>query len=572
MPALIAPLVALAIACGAAAEPADLVLRSGKIVTLDPAQPVVAAIAVRGGRIAAIGSDEQIMRDIGPQTRVFNLAGKLAVPGFIEGHGHFTGLGQSRMVLDLTGAKSWDEIVAQVGRAAAAAPPGKWIRGRGWHQGKWRSPPEPNVEGYPLQHRLSQASPRNPVWLVHATGHMSFANALAMELAKVTRETRDPAGGEVLRDQDGNPTGAFRETAQGLFQAALATNVASSGKDREENLRQEVELANDECLRNGVTSFQDAGSSFATIDALRDHAEQGQLGVRLWVMVNEGNAPLEANLKRYRIQDAGDHHLTVRGIKRMMDGALGTHGAWLFEPYVDLPDSRGLATISLESLARTAQLAETHDFQLCVHAIGDRANHEVLDLFARVRDRNPRFPQLRWRIEHAQHLAASDISRFAELGVIASMQANHCTSDGPFVIERLGRERAEEGAYAWRKLLDAGALVINGTDAPVEDVNPIGSFYAAVTRRMRDGRQFFPGQCMSRVEALRSYTVACAYGAFEEDQKGSLSVGKLADIVVLSRDIMTVPEEEILGTEVLYTIVGGRVLYEKTAMPSGSDK
>lgn len=558
--------IACATLIGAVAdEPADLVFRGGKIVTLEKAQPQVTALAARGGRIVALGTDDEVTRYVGPKTRVIDLGGKLAVPGFIEGHGHFAGVGQSRMVLDLTKAKTWDDIVAVVARAAAQAPPGKWIHGRGWHQGKWAHPPEPNVEGYPLHHALSQAAPNNPVWLVHATGHMSFANAQAMELARVTRDTRDPPGGTILKDAGGDPTGAFRETAQGLFQAALAADRARKPEERGADARREVELAIDECLHKGVTSFQDAGSPLATIDLLREYADAGKLGVRLWVMIREGNAVLEKNLDRYRLIDAGDHHLTVRAIKQMMDGALGTHGAWLLEPYDDLPDSRGLATISIDYLEKTARLAEAHDFQLCVHAIGDRANREVLDLFARVKERNPRFPQLRWRIEHAQHLSEADIPRFALLGVIASMQANHATSDGPFVVERLGQRRAAEGAYVWRKLIDAGAIVTNGTDAPVEDVNPLGSFHAAVTRRMRDGRQFFPEQCLSREEALRSYTLSCAYAAFEEDQKGSLAVGKLADVVVLSRDILTVPHDEVLGTEVLYTVVGGRVLYEKMA-------
>jgi predicted amidohydrolase YtcJ len=257
-----------------------------------------------------------------------------------------------------------------------------------------------------------------------------------------------------------------------------------------------------------------------------------------------------------------DKHLTVRGIKRLIDGALGTHGAWMLEPYADLPSSRGLNTTSIESLRRTVELAEEHGFQLCVHAIGDRANREVLDLFESLAGKNPKFPSLRWRIEHVQHLDNADIPRFAPLGVIASMQANHATSDGPFVVDRLGVDRAREGAYVWKKLLDAGAIVTNGTDAPVEDVNPLGSFYAAVTRRMRNGEQFFPEHCMTRMQALRSYTLDAAYAAFEENEKGSLAAGKLADIVVLSKDIMTIPAEEIPQAKVLYTIVGGKIRYQ----------
>ncbi len=544
------------------AEPADLVVRGGKIVTVEERFPEARALAVRGDRIAAVGSDEQIAPWIGPKTQVIELDGKLAIPGFIEGHGHFTGVGEARLVLELGSARNWEEVVQRVGRAAANAPPGKWIRGRGWHQGKWDQPPTPNVEGYPTHAALSQVSPNNPVWLTHGTGHMSFANARAMDLAGITRETKDPAGGEILRDKQGHPIGVFRETAQGLFSGALATDRAKlTPAEHLVELRREIELANEECLAKGITSFQDAGSSLAEIDVFRRVAEEGKLGVRLWVMTNSSNRELAEKLPSYRWIGVANNHLTVRGIKRMIDGALGTHGAWLLEPYYDLPESRGLNVSSPESIAATARLAQQHGFQLCVHAIGDRANREVLDLFEAVRREHAEFPTLRWRIEHVQHLHPADIPRFKPLGVIASMQANHATSDGPFVIQRLGVKRAQEGAYVWQPLLQAGALVINGTDAPVEDVNPLGSFYASVTRRMANGQTFFPEHCLSREQALRSYTRDAAYAAFEEQDKGTLSVGKLADMVILSQDIMTIPEEQIREAKVLYTIVGGKVLY-----------
>jgi predicted amidohydrolase YtcJ len=548
----------------AAPEPADLALRGGKIVTVDANCPQAAALAVRGDRIVAVGGEDDIKPYIGDRTQVIDLAGKLAIPGFIEGHGHFTGVGEARMVLDLSQASSWDEVVQLVARAAATAPAGKWIHGRGWHQGKWTTRPEPNVEGYPTHERLSQVSPNNPVWLRHGTGHMSFANAKAMDLAGVTRSTKAPSGGEILHDADGNPVGVFRETAQDLFDRALATDRSQqSAAERETEAMRAFELANEECLAKGITSFQDAGSSFATIDRLRRFAEQGKLGLRLWVMTNAGNRELAEKLPQYRWIGLANNHLTVRGIKRLADGALGTHGAWLLEPYDDLPTSRGLNTTSLESLARTAELAAEHGFQFCVHAIGDRANREVLNLFEQMANKRADFKSLRWRIEHVQHVHPADIPRFAPLGVIASMQANHATSDGPFVVDRLGIKRSREGAYAWKSLLDAGAIVTNGTDAPVEDVNPLGSFYAAVTRRMRDGRPFFPEQCLTREQALRSYTLDAAYAAFEEQDKGSLAAGKLADIAILSQDVLTVPEDEIRDAKVLYTIVGGKVMYRR---------
>jgi predicted amidohydrolase YtcJ len=280
-------------------------------------------------------------------------------------------------------------------------------------------------------------------------------------------------------------------------------------------------------------------------------------------MIGEVNEVLKRRLPQYRIVGLGDHHLTVRAIKRFIDGALGTHGAWMLEPYVDLPRSSGLNTLPLESLAETAELAMRHDFQLCVHAIGDRANRQTLDLFERTLQKHPEKRDLRWRIEHAQHLSPVDIPRFHRLGVIAAMQAVHATSDAPFVVTRLGERRSREGAYAWRSLLDAGAVIVNGTDAPVEEVDPIRSFYASVTRRLESGATFFPEQRMTRLEALRSYTASPAYAAFEESLKGSLTPGKLADIVVLSEDILSAPEEKVLQARVLYTIVGGKVLLDR---------
>lgn len=547
-----------------AEETADLVLRNGKIVTLDERQPVVQALAVRGDRIAAIGSDADLASWIGSQTKVLDLAGRLAIPGFIEGHGHFVGLGQSKMVLDLRAARTWEDIIRQVAEAAAKAPAGEWIVGGGWHQEKWLARPEPHVQGYPTHDRLSAATPRNPVLLTHASGHMSFANALAMRLAGITAQTANPPGGEILRDAQGNPTGAFRETAQELLSRAYAQAArARSPQEQARDLHTAIRLAQEECLAKGVTSFQDAGSSFDVIDTFKALADQGKLQVRLWVMVREGNAQLAKRLAAYRLIGHGNQYLTVRGIKRSLDGALGPHGAWLLEPYDDLPTSTGLNLISVASLRETAELALKHDFQLCVHAIGDRANRETLNVFEEVFRENPSKASRRWRIEHAQHLHPDDIPRFGKLGVIASMQGNHCTSDAVFVLQRLGHRRAAQGAYVWQSLMRSGAIVTNGTDAPVEDLNPIGSFYASVTRRLPDGREFFPEQKMTREQALRSYTTLAAYAAFEEDLKGTLTPGKLADVVVLSQDILTVPEDQILTARVVWTIVGGKVVHER---------
>jgi predicted amidohydrolase YtcJ len=555
---LLVPLVACA------ATPADLVLRNGKIVTMNPAAPAARAMAVSGGHIAAIGSEDAIQPWIGPKTRVIDLHGMTAIPGFIEGHGHFTGVGEFRMGLDLRDARTWDEIVARVGRAVKQAKPGEWIVGRGWHQSKWDRVPAPNVEGFPLHASLDAVSPANPVMLTHASGHAAFVNGKALEAARITSGTANPSGGEILKDRAGNPTGLLRETASGMADRAYgAWHNRLTPAERLAETRKIIAIAQDECLAKGITTFQDAGSPTDTVDLLRQMAAKSELRLRLWVMLRASNTELAAKLARYRIIGEGDNHLTVRAIKRMMDGALGSRGAWFLAPYADKPESSGLATEQPADIRRTADLAIEHGFQLCVHAIGDRANRETLDIYEQAFRANPGKKDLRWRIEHAQHIDPADIPRFGKLGVVAAMQGIHCTSDAPYVLLRLGARRAAEGAYVWQKLMQSGAVVGNGTDAPVEDVSPIASFYATVSRRLKDGSVFYPDQRMSREEALRSYTRNNAWAGFEEDLKGSLEIGKLADVTVLSRDIMTVPEEQIPSTEVVYTVVGGKVVFAR---------
>jgi predicted amidohydrolase YtcJ len=550
------------------AQPAELVLRNGKIVTLEAAQPEAQALAIRGGRIVAVGANRQMDALTGFGTQTIDLHGALAIPGFIEGHGHFTGLGASKMVLNLRDARNWDDIVAMVAAAAREAKPGAWILGRGWHQAKWDHVPNPNVQGFPVHDSLSRASPHNPVLLEHASGHAAFANAEALKLAGIDANTPDPPGGAILHKANGQPTGALQETAQRLASHALDLSDAQrSPAERATRARREIELAARECVSKGVTTFEDAGSPLATVDLLKTMAEEGKLDLRMWVMLRAPNAQVAPKLAQYRIEGAADHHLTVRAIKRQIDGALGSRGAWLLEPYSDLPpgapNAAGLNTEDPADIRRTAELAIANGFQLCVHAIGDRANREVLNLYEAVFREHADKKNLRWRIEHAQHLNPADIPRFAALGVIASMQAIHCTSDAPYVIPRLGPKRAEEGAYVWRKLLDSGAVVTNGTDTPVEDVNPVASYYASVTRKQKDGSTFFPKQRMTRLEGLRAYTISNAYAAFEEDLKGTLKPGKLGDVTVLSQDILTVPEERIPDTAVLYTIVGGKIVYRR---------
>jgi predicted amidohydrolase YtcJ len=562
-------LIAAASACdrGApAGEAADLVLHNGRIVTVDEAQPEAEAVAIRGDRILAVGSDAEIRRHIGRDTEVIDLAGRLAIPGFIEGHGHFMGLGRAKMNLDLMQARSWDDIVGLVAAAATDVPGDAWIVGRGWHQEKWESVPADTVEGVPTHASLTAVSPNNPVLLTHASGHAAFANRRALELAGIGRDTPNPPGGEIVRDRDGNPTGLLRQTAQGPVNAAMSRANQARGADLlEAEARRQVELAGQEALSKGVTSFHDAGAPFAEIDFFRRLADEGALPVRLYVMVRrQSNDELAERLADYRMIGYGNDFLTVRSIKRQIDGALGSHGAWMLEPYEDMPRLAGFNIEQIEDIRRTAEIAIEHGFQVNTHAIGDRGNRTVLDVYEQVfREQGVDGRDLRWRIEHAQHLDPADVPRFRELGVIASMQGVHSTSDGPWIPRRIGHERAQHGAYIFRSLLDAGVVVTNGTDAPVEDVDPIASFYSSVTRRMNDGNVFFGEQSMTREEALYSYTMANAFAAFEEDVKGSITVGKLADIVVLSKDIMTIPEEEIPTTTVDLTIVGGQVKHRR---------
>ena len=552
-------------ACGRPAVPADMVISNGRIVTVDEGRTEAEALAVRGDTIVAVGNMKDMGRYIGKSTKVLDIKGMLAVPGFIEGHGHLIPLGVSKAEINLTKARNWDEIVSMVKDRVRRARPGEWVRGSGWHQEKWNPVPSSAIEGYPRGDALSKVSPDNPVLLIHASGHALIANAKAMELAGVTKATADPEGGRILRDSEGNPTGVFFDAARELVARAYEQSLAERSPEQvDSQLREAIGLAVQECLSKGVTSFHDAASSFADIDLYKKLVLEHNLGIRLWVMIHENNKALAANIGRYKIVNFGDKRLTVRAIKKFMDGALGAHTAWMLEPYCDLPESTGLNVESTKVILEAARLAIKNDFQLCVHAIGDRANRETLDIFEVVFKENPNLKGLRWRIEHAQHLDPGDIPRFAQLGIIASMQAVHCISDGPWVAKRIGAKRAEEGAYVWRKLMQTGALVTNGTDTPVEDVDPVSNFYAAITRKLKpDGSIFYPDQRMNREEALRACTINNAYAAFEEDIKGSLRAGKLADITILSKDIMKIPEGEIPTTRVVYTIVGGKVMYQR---------
>lgn len=544
---------------------ADMVLVNGTIATVDENNPEVEAIAIKDDRILQLGSTKDIQKLVGDKTQVIDLKGNFAMPGIIEGHGHFSSIGTTLQNLNFIKSKSWDDIVAMVAEKAKTAKPGEWITGRGWHQEKWEGALDKQVLGYPYHDKLSEVSPNNPVMLRHASGHGLIANEQAMKTAGVSKETPNPNGGEIVRDSRGEAIGVFEETAMGIIGNAYDEYLATlSEADKTRIWFEGIELAEEECIKKGITSFQDAGSSFVEIDRYKKLAEDGELDLRLWAMIGSREANLAENLSRFPILNAGNHFFTSRAIKGYLDGALGSFGAWLLESYNDKPDFHGQNVTPIEEIERIAGLAAKHDLQYCVHAIGDRGNREMLDLFEKIFKEMPDKSDFRWRIEHSQHIDPVDIPRFGQLGIIAAMQAVHCTSDSPFVIKRLGEKRAREGAYPWRSLLDAGAVVTNGTDAPVEDVDPIESYYASVTRkRVGSDVAFFPEQSMTRTEALKSYTLSNAFAAFEEKDKGSLEVGKLGDVTVLSKNLLTCGDEEILDAEVLYTIIGGKVKYQK---------
>jgi len=538
---------------------ADLLISGGPIYTVSADMPMVEAVLVKGDIILFAGTLEEAQQRVGAETRILDLEGKTMIPGFIEGHGHLLGMGYGLQELDLAGTINYAEIVDEVAAQVATAQPGEWIIGNGWHQSKWDTPPPTEVKGFQTNALLNEVSQENPVLLNHASGHALIANARALELAGITDESLGVEGGEIIRDADGKPTGILTENAMNLVFSIVPEDTLASH-------RTALKAALAEIARNGVTSFQDAGSERLDIEAIRSLMDEEGLTARLWLMVAGWNEQLLAQwLQKEPEVGLGNNFLTIRAIKLSADGALGSRGAWLLEPYADRPGHSGAATLPMETVLEVSKAALRSGYQLCVHAIGDRANREVLDQFEIAF--HGEHSDARFRIEHAQHLSLSDIERFAQLGVIPSMQGIHLSSDRPWAIDRLGQKRIEEGAYVWRKLIDSGAVLVNGTDVPVEPINPLASFYALVSRKTLSGTPpggYEPGQKLTRAEALRSYTLNAAYAAFEDDIKGSIEAGKLADFTILSGNLMTVPEDEILGLVVEQTIVGGTTVFSRS--------
>ena len=544
------------------AKHADLVILNANVLQCDRLpMKSTDAVAIKSGKIVALGSEDVSAMISEANTQVLDAHGHTLTPGFVDSHLHFVGLGQSLQMLDLSNAKSWQEIVAQVKEASRLVPKGTWIEGRGWHQSKWSQPPNRQQEGYPHHESMSEAVPDHPVLLTHASGHACFANQLAMETAGVAAETSDPPGGEILKDSAGNPLGVFRENAQSLVRRAKTrTSQKLTDSERMDLLKEQIRLAGQECWMHGITGVHDAGSSFLLASQMNRLAEANELPVRIFMMIRAGSTEISRRLPSAKVSGAGDDFFTVRSIKVSIDGALGPHGAWLLQPYSDLPSTSGLNTVTLDELSKIAKLCKDNQWQLCVHAIGDRANQEVLDVFEKTLG-DATSSDHRWRIEHAQHLAVEDIPRFGSLGVIPAMQANHCTSDAIFVPTRLGMRRSEQGAYVWRSLIDSGAIIPNGTDAPVEKIDPRASLYASVTRKLSNGAEFFPEQCMTREEALLSYTLWPAKAAFAEAQAGSIEVGKHADLVIWDTDLLSCEPEAILEAKVMRTIIAGKTVY-----------
>lgn len=536
---------------------ADLVLKNGTVYTMDADRPKAQAVAVIGNRIAVVGVDADVEPFIGPDTRVIDLEGQTLVPGLKESHGHLMSIGVAKMTVDLVGISGYDELIERVLAAADGVGEGEWITGRGWHEEKWTDRSSLTVRGFMTHHKLSEAVPDIPVYVRRADGHAAFANARAMELMGIDRNTQSPEGGDIIKDADGNPTGILVDKAMGLVRVPGLT---------ENQRRQALELGIQECLANGITMFDDAGVGEDGIDLYREYADAGKLDMRVYVMASN----LHTMVALQKPWSHPDGFLTVRAVKMYGDGALGSRGAWLLEPYADDPGNTGFPTTPPDMIYEAARYGLEHGWQVCTHAIGDRGNRMMLDMYEKAMEEFPHVKDHRFRDEHTQILDEADIPRFAQLGVIASMQGIHATSDLPWAPDRLGNARTSEGGYVWQKLLQHGVKIINGTDAPVEDVSPIASFYASVTRERPDGTPeggMFGDQRMSRQEALRSYTLDAAYGSFHENVLGSIESGKFADLTVLSKDIMTVPENQILDTEIVYTIVDGKVRYERGRAP-----
>ena len=534
-----------------AARPADLIVTHARIYTVDDSHPFVSALAVRDGRVAFVGSEREAMVLRGATTKVIDAAGQTVIPGMIDAHAHLFGLGTFLRDIDLTDTRSYDAIVARVGERVKGRPAGQWVLGRGWDQNKWGD------TRFPTHEALSRVTPNNPVALRRIDGHALLVNAAAMKAAGVTAATKDPSGGRIERGANGEPTGVFVDNAMDLIDRVIPPLT-------HEDMRAATLAAIAESNKYGLVALDDAGEPRDVLDVFEELAKEGKFSLRVYAMIGDDSAAIAHYFARGPQSALYDGHLWIRAIKLYADGALGSRGAALLDPYADDPKNSGLLRTAPEHLRRVATEALRHGFQVATHAIGDRGNRVALDAYEAALKAVPSTDH-RFRIEHVQVLDHADVPRFAQLGVIPSMQAVHQTSDMYWAPTRLGYARTF-GAYAWRSLLNTGVIIPNGSDFPVERVNPLFSFHAAVSRQDDDNWPpggWFPEQKMTREEALKAMTIWAAYAGFQEQVTGSLTPGKYADFVILDRDIMTVPVSDILGTRVTATYIGGRAVFER---------
>lgn len=536
--------IAPAVTVRAFAQTADLAVTNARIYTVDAKRPRASAMAVRQGLIVAVGED--VTPFIGPSTKVIDAHGAAVVPGLIDSHGHVRGLGTALETLDLRGITSEQEIAERVRAAAKQHKRGEWILGRAWDQNLWPSKQFPDAEA------ISAAAPDNPVALTRVDGHAVWVNRKAMEIADLNAATQDPAGGKVLRNAAGKPTGVLLDRAQSLVERKIPAGT-------EEQTERRILRALEECARLGITTVHDAGVGESDIEAYRVLLRKGQMPVRAYVMIGGTGKLMDTWLAKG--PEIGDY-LTIRSIKLIADGALGSRGAAMIEPYSDDPGNRGLLILDRAAIRNVAEKGVEYGFQVNTHAIGDAANRAAIDAYGDVL-KGPN--DKRFRVEHAQIVAPEDFAKFKKYSVLASMQATHATSDMPWAEARVGPQRIK-GGYAWQTFLRLGVHVPNGSDFPVESPNPIWGFYAAVARADKTGQPaggWFPDQRMTREEALRSWTLEGAYAAFEESRKGSLEIGKMADFVMLSSDLMTMPEADMWKARVTLTVVGGKIVYSE---------
>jgi predicted amidohydrolase YtcJ len=540
-----------ALAAPAMAQSPDLIVTNARIYTVDQNRPIVDAMAIRDGRIVATGPSRLIGAMRGANTQVLDLDGKTVIPGMIDAHVHLMGLGQGLRTVDLRGSASYDEVIARVAERARSTPPGQWIVGRAWDQNDWAD------TRFPTHEKLSAAVPNHPVFLTRVDGHAALANSAAMKAAGLTAAARDPFGGQIIRDERHNPTGVLIDRAMGLV---AGTIPPLSGAE----MREAAVAATRELNRWGLTSVHDAGVGRNAIDVFEEVARAGDFSVRNYVMVANDDSTIAHYLRRGPQRGLYDGRLWIQAIKISADGALGSRGAALLEPYSDDPKTTGLSLIPPGRVKQVSLRALERGFQVNVHAIGDRANRIVLDEFEQALTERPTADH-RFRVEHAQIIHPNDLPRFAQLGVIPSMQASHQTSDMYWAGNRLGQQRLL-GAYAWRSLLNSGVIIPNGSDLPVEKTNPLISFHASISRQDDNNWPaggWFPEQRMTRDEALKSMTIWAAWSAFMEKEVGSLEPGKYADFVVLDQDIMQVPAELVLKTSVLSTWLSGKAVYRR---------